>query len=83
MVSLIVNRDEGRGVNNSILEGLHRGSVFFVPCKGLVFASEVVKWVSNGLVVLDPNTHISHDTKESVDIGDVLAWWPVADFGYF
>jgi len=47
MVSLVVDRDEGRGVDDSILEGLHGGGVVFHPHEWLVFVGEIVEWAGD------------------------------------
>jgi len=54
--------------------------VFPGPNKGLILASEVVKWVSNSGVVLDPDTHVSCHVEKGADIMEVLARWPVTYF---
>jgi hypothetical protein len=81
MISLVVNRNECRRVNNSVLESLHGCSMFLCPYKWLVFVGEVMERVSNGRVVLGPDSHISSDTKEGANVAKVLAWWPVMDLG--
>jgi hypothetical protein len=66
---------------DSVLEGLHGHGMFFGPNKRLILVGEVMEWASNSEIVLDPDAHISSDTKEGADIAEMLARQPVADFG--
>ncbi len=49
--------------------------------KWLVLLGEVMEWVSDGGVILDPDVYIFCYTKKGTDIMEVLAGWPVTDFG--
>jgi hypothetical protein len=68
-------------VNYSILEGLHGRGVLLAPNEGLILVGEVVEGVGDRGIVLDPYTHIACDAEKGADIGDILAWGPVADLG--
>jgi len=57
--------------------------MFFLPCKGGTFASEVNKGASNRRVIFDPNLHIACNAKKGADVRKVLAVGPIADLGNF
>jgi hypothetical protein len=77
----IVDRDEGRGLNNSCFEGLHGLLVFLMPYERGTFASKIDEWVRDGGVTLDPDAHVARDAKKGADVGEVLAVGPVMDLG--
>ena len=66
---------------DSVLEGLHGHGIFFGSNKRLILADEVIEWASDSGIVLDPDAHISSDTKKGMDIIGILARQPVVDFG--
>ena len=58
--------------------------MLFFPFEGGAFASQIDKRAGNCGVVLDPDAHVAGDAKESADVGEILAFGPVAnlhDFG--
>jgi len=83
VVSGIIDGDWSRRLNDGVFEGLHGSLMFFLPCEGCTFPSEVDEWASDCRVVLDPNAHVSGKPEKGADIGEVFAVGPVVDFGNF
>jgi hypothetical protein len=54
--------------------------MFFLPCEGGAFASEVDEQAGDRGVVFDPYMHVPGKAKESADVGKNFACWPVTDF---
>jgi hypothetical protein len=82
VVSGIVDRDEGRGLDDGCFEGLHGLLVFLVPYERGAFASKVNEWASDGRVTLDLDAYVAHNAKKGMDIGEVLAFRPVTNLGH-
>jgi len=55
--------------------------MFLLPNEGRTFASEIDEWPSDGREVLDPYAYVAGDAEKGVDVGEVFAVGPVADFG--
>ena len=68
-------------MDNSAFERFHCLFMFFLPNEGHAFASEIDEWPSDGGEVLDPYAHVAGDAEEGMDVGEVFAVRPVADFG--
>jgi hypothetical protein len=82
-VSGIIDGDESRRLNDSILKGLHGLLVLVLPDKEGIFASEVDERACDCRISLDPNAHVPGKTKESADISKGLAVGPVTYLGDF
>jgi len=68
-------------MDDSAFERFHCLFMFFLPNKGRAFVSEINKWLSDGGEVLDPYVYVAGDAEEGVDVREVFAVRPVADFG--
>jgi hypothetical protein len=75
----VINRNEGRWVDDGILEDLHGLLMLCLPNKCHAFACEVNKGVSNRQVIADPNPHEAGGAKECSNIGEHFAGGPVLD----
>jgi hypothetical protein len=75
----IIDRDEGRWVDDSVLEGLHGLLVLLLPNKHHAFTCEVNKGVSDRWIIVDPNLHEAGGTKECLNVSEHFAGGPVPD----
>jgi len=79
LVSGVVDRNKGAGLDDSSFEGFHGLCMFFLPDEGGTFASKVDKRSYDGGVVLDPYSHIASKTKEGMNVRKGFALRPIAD----
>jgi hypothetical protein len=75
----VVNGDEGRWVDNGILEALHGLLTLFLPIKDHTLTHEINQGMGDGGIVADPNPHEASSPKKCLDVSECFAGGPVPD----